>query len=80
MLDVIEMRGRFVQMYKAIDASKVSPVEKENIGSVHDIEVDNYRSEGLREIASGSVCALLLAGGQGTRLGVNYPKVVKELR
>ncbi|XP_076633707.1 UDP-N-acetylglucosamine pyrophosphorylase mmy [Colletes latitarsis] len=56
---------------------KVSPIPKENIASVKTTNKDRlkmYEKLGLQEVADSRVAVLLLAGGQGTRLGVSYPK------
>ncbi|XP_053681930.1 UDP-N-acetylhexosamine pyrophosphorylase-like protein 1 [Sabethes cyaneus] len=56
---------------------KMKPIPDDNFLSV--IEEDKkqlefYNQEGLRQIACGTVGVLLMAGGQGTRLGFAHPK------
>lgn len=55
---------------------RIKPMPPEQIGSVsragNDLKV--WEDRGFQEISEGKVGVLLLAGGQGTRLGVSYPK------
>jgi len=64
------------------DMSSMEPVEAELCGSMltatHE-DINQYTEVTLRAVAAGQVGVLLLAGGQGTRLGVGYPKGMYDI-
>ncbi|XP_037076480.1 UDP-N-acetylhexosamine pyrophosphorylase-like isoform X2 [Pollicipes pollicipes] len=56
---------------------RLKPVPADVFGSVvrsSPEELQRYNDVGLEAVSRGEVGVLLLAGGQGTRLGVSYPK------
>lgn len=56
---------------------RLLPIPDEVCGSISRMKSEEKKRHwecGLRVIADGKAAALLLAGGQGTRLGVPYPK------
>ncbi|CAF1091958.1 unnamed protein product [Adineta steineri] len=55
----------------------MEPIPDHMAGSINEAskeQLDTYRQQGLKAVSKCNVCVLLLAGGQGTRLGVDYPK------
>jgi len=56
---------------------RMEPLDESQCGAViksTDEDLLHYENLSFKEIAAGNVGILLLAGGQGTRLGVSYPK------
>ncbi|XP_011182711.1 UDP-N-acetylhexosamine pyrophosphorylase isoform X1 [Zeugodacus cucurbitae] len=56
---------------------RMQPVPEENLVSIErtaEERLKAYEEEGMRQISAGHVAVLLMAGGQGTRLGFAHPK------
>lgn len=61
---------------------RMNPIPAELYGAVGRSPKDllmKYEHIGLEQISQGKVGVLLMAGGQGTRLGVNYPKGMYDI-
>jgi UDP-N-acetylglucosamine/UDP-N-acetylgalactosamine diphosphorylase len=55
----------------------MEPLPDDIVGRISDSspqQLEEWYNEGLKQISEGTVAVCLLAGGQGTRLGVSYPK------
>nr|CAD7194364.1 unnamed protein product [Timema douglasi] len=78
--EVVSYFGRAIESL-SVDQQKLDDRMKPIPSNIHGSvlrstpdELTAYEDEGLRQISLGKVGVLLLAGGQGTRLGVTYPK------
>merc|ERR1711936_1358436 len=78
--EVLEYFSRTVaEMHAAGEKldDKMTPLTESQSGSMSqstDREIAHYESLSMGKISQGQVGILLLAGGQGTRLGTSYPK------
>lgn len=64
----------FLSKGKAIATDvKIDPISAMSISEISE-HSEKYEATGLKAIKNGELCTLLLAGGQGTRLGYEKPK------
>ena len=82
-LDLAEVCGYFARTAESMTHTteklddKMHPLQESQCGAVvksSDRELANYANSSYEEISKSRVGILLLAGGQGTRLGTSYPK------
>lgn len=87
-LDLAELTSYYNRATASLSAvqdkldDKVQPIPQNKIvtgKACTKEQLEEYNALGLQEVADGRVAVLLLAGGQGTRLGVTYPKGMFDL-
>lgn len=57
---------------------KISPIDSISLAEIA-LNREQFESEGLKLLSQGRVAPVLLAGGQGTRLGFNKPKGMYDI-
>lgn len=82
-LDLLELKAYFERATASLNENgaklddRLQPIPETKLVSISRTPEDKlleYRNEGYRQISAGHVGVLLMAGGQGTRLGFNNPK------